>query len=73
MNYGGSHCEGYPCIIMLNILLISHDVNKQTNIGNKALVYLFAATFYGFFLIEVSTASIWAFANTQKEHFSNEI
>lgn len=73
MNYGGSHCEGYPCIIsfLLNIMLISRDVNKQT--AEKALVYYLLSLFICLFLIEVSTASHWKFVNTRREHFSNEI
>ncbi len=69
MNYGSSHCEGYPCIIsfLLNITLISHDVNKQT--AEKVLVYYLLSLFICLFLTEVSTASLRKFVNTRREHF----
>lgn len=72
MNYGGSHCEGYPRIIsfLLNISLIRNDVNKQT--AGKVLLYHSLSLYICLLLIEVSAASLWKFVDTQGGHFSND-
>ena len=49
-------------VFLLNISLISCDVNKQT--AGEASVHYSLSLFICLFLIEVSAASLWKFVST---------